>query len=176
MTYNIIARPPDSTRDRAESGSRDNPRSTSHMMAFDGRILRANDSTVATPRRAMFAIAKTPSFATGVAVRATRSTRARRERCVYATSRSTARDATRVAIARERRETRANARGDRISSDAGRRRDKATTRDASVRGTNEGRETRARTRGKNAVGTRCERRRGFGKGVETQSEGRDRDG
>jgi len=52
------------------------------MMAFDGRILRANDSTVATPRRAMFAIAKTPSFATGVAVRATRSTRARRERAM----------------------------------------------------------------------------------------------
>ena len=176
MTYNIIARPPDSIRDRAESGLRDNPRSTSHMMAFDGRILRANDSTVATPRRAMFAIAKTPSFATGVAVRATRSTRARRERCVYATSRSTARDATRVAIARERRETRANARGDRISSDAERRRDKATTRDASVRGTNEGRETRAKIRASDAIGTRCERRRGFGKGVETQSEGRDRDG
>jgi len=132
---------------------------------------------VATPRRAMFAIAKTPSFATGVAVRATRSTRARRERCVYATSRSTARDATRVAIARERRETRANARGDRISSDAGRRRDKATTRDASVRGTNEGRETQnADARIRDAIGTRCERRRGFGKGVETQSEGRDRDG
>ena len=82
LTCNIIARPPDSTRDRAESRSRDEPRSPSHMMAFDGRILRANASPVATPRRAMFAIAKTPSFATGVAVRATRSTRARRERCV----------------------------------------------------------------------------------------------
>lgn len=52
------------------------------MMAFDGRILRANASLGATPRRAMFAIAKTPSFATGVAVRATRSTRARRERAM----------------------------------------------------------------------------------------------
>ena len=130
----------------------------------------ANESPVATPRRAMFATAKTTSFATGVAVRAPRSTRARRERCV-----PRRRDRPRVTRrdARSRANDARRARGESRSylERRGTTTRRATTRDADVRGTNEGRETRSRTRARDASGTRRERRRGFGKGAETRARG-----
>ena len=132
-------------------------------MAFDGRRIRANDAPVATPRRAMFATAKTTSFATGVAVRATRSTRARRERCVTR-RRDRPRDARRESRSRANDARRARGEGRSYLERRGTTTRRATTRDADGRGACEGRETRARTRASDAIGTRNERRRGFGEG------------
>jgi len=165
MTYNTIARTP------IPSAIAPNPHRAMRAincdkrppMAFDGRRIRANDAPVATPRRAMFATAKTTSFATGVAVRATRSTQTRRVRCVTR-RRDRPRDARRESRSRANDARRARGEGRSYLERRGTTTRRATTRDADVRGACEGRETRARTRASDAIGTRNERRRGFGEG------------
>ena len=122
----------------------------------------------------MFATAKTTSFVTGVAVRATRSKPARRERCV----RVFARDARATARADDQRLGRGRARTPRRSYLEGRddARDALDAREEG-RGAREGRET-TRTRAFVDAGREAtdDARKGGARDDARDARGRDRDG
>ena len=149
---------------------RDNPRLPSHMMAFDGRIIRANASRGRhTPTRHVrhredhLVRHRRRRARAALDARATRTVR-------DATSRSTARRATRVAIERERRETR-EGRGAIVSRAT---RDDDATRDDARRGRTRdergGRDARADARERRDRDAEREATRVRG-GVETRARG-----